>query len=351
MSGPADGDTWDPLIEDEAPEAPDRASKPSSERPTLARWEPAFGPLGRHDLVSPDSPTGNPTASGRGKLESRGRRVGARGTGPRPERGRAPERRSSPPVPSPTSPPAPRTPARSRQGLRNPLRPSALDAPAPVAPAPAPPRQRPPSPAPRAPYPRRESAAWLAWTAFALLIIVLGALGLNWANDHGGVRERFYDPIRSIPQVREVPDGVPVTSLQITPPGQVVTVESEARNWELRAAQVNWEADGEAAWAGLTVPPKDTHWISVVMDVQDRAGTELGPWVDFTFQFAGEDGRQFAETQCWEHCLATAESVEGRYVGYLFFLVPDSVPDAGYIIVTPLVGHDNPFALRLESAE
>lgn len=367
MTGKADGDTWDPLVDEVGPPGRDPAEDPGS--PAAEEW-----PSGEEAPASPASAesaaASSAETSGSAGAAASSASVGAEASVSRPSRG------------------APGTARPLRRGdprIRNPLRPRSLDeragdsgARSPVAVSAAAPgvegtpvgkvvrrasrgakKGREASEARaregRRPYGlpghEKEGLSWLLWVLVGVMIIVLGLMGLHWAHNHSGVAERFYDPIRSIPEVREVPDRVPVSTLQISPPGYPVTVESQARHWEVRAAGTDWHADGEASWAGLEEPPKGTHWIAVAMDIQDRAGTQMGPWVDFTFHFAAEDGRQFSETQCWNHCLATAEGVEGRFVGYLFFLVPNSVSDAGYIVVTPLLDADLPFALRLQPGE
>lgn len=169
---------------------------------------------------------------------------------------------------------------------------------------------------------------WWAWAGIGTVVIACGALVVT------AVSPAALDPTRSGFDPKLNSDYADMTVL---PAGAAFEGSVDDVPWQLEIVEVNWYADDQAGLqTSLPDPASGMRYVGIDVLVSAEQPNTTPVDEAFLFYYLAPSGQEYSEHYCGSGCLSDSGGALDEYEGWIYFEVPQSVPDGGHLRVNLL---------------
>lgn len=181
---------------------------------------------------------------------------------------------------------------------------------------------------------------WWAWAGIGAVVISCGLLaiaGLNPAtldsNRSAGFDPRFHEKY---------------ADMTLLPAGATFEGSVDSVSWDLSVAEINWAADEQAiVQTSLPEASGGMKYVGVELDLVSDYQSLTAVDEAFLFYYLTPGGQEYSQHYCGYGCLSGTGSTDYTYNGWIYFEVPDSVPEGGHLRINLLYSGQTDTLLEL----
>ena len=181
---------------------------------------------------------------------------------------------------------------------------------------------------------------WWAWAGIGAVVISCGLLAT------AVLSPSTLDPDTSVgfdPRLHE--KYADMTHLQA---GSTFTGTVDSTPWEVRVSDINWDADEQASvQTSLPEAADGMKYVGVELDLVSDFRNITPVDEAFLFHYLTPGGQEYSKHYCGYGCLTDNGSYDYTYDGWIYFEVPQSVPEGGHIRINLLYSGETDTLLEL----
>lgn len=188
-------------------------------------------------------------------------------------------------------------------------------------------------------YRDRSVLPWWAWSAIGAS--VLSCAILVWVAASPSSLDSSSEGFN--PQLHDTYRDMDLLTSSETYHGEVDDVP-----WDLNLQDIVWDADDQvAAQTSMTRPAEGMRYLGVRLEVTTNYMNYTPVDEAFLFYYISPGGQEFSEHYCGTGCLSDESATAYVYDGWVYFEIPETVPDGGYLRVNLLFSGDTDTLMEL----